>query len=139
MDSESPAAVVAAWAAGHDGGIFSSLAGLSDTWRLAAITAEPGVSAVPAAPPIPRFGFTGTPNPVRARAMLRFALPESRPVRLIVFDTAGRRVRVVLDGDVLAAGQHEVPLDAGSLGMGVYFARLECGNEAATHKFTVIR
>ena len=40
------------------------------------------------------------PSPARATATIRFALPRAEPVRLVIFDIAGRRTRT------LAAGPH---------------------------------
>ena len=58
---------------------------------------------------------------------LRFAMDAAGPVRLDVFDVAGRRMTTLLN-DVRGAGEHELAWD-GELGSdrarpGIYFARL---------------
>lgn len=45
---------------------------------------------------------------------IRYDVPQSDHVTLVVFDLLGRQVRVLLDG-VIAAGAHEVRFDAGLL------------------------
>lgn len=83
------------------------------------------------------------PNPFNPRTTLRYHLPESRAVRLAVFDLSGRLVRVLSDGPE-AAGRHAVAWDgrdaAGrEVGSGVYLARLDCGGEVQTVRMGLIR
>ncbi len=71
---------------------------------------------------------TPWPNPSRAHAALRFALPERATVRLAIYDVSGRELRVLSDG-MLEAGAHAMAWDGrdGSgrpSGPGLYFARL---------------
>lgn len=71
-------------------------------------------------------------SPARAgRAALRFALPAAGQARLVVCDAAGR---VALDRTV--AGQSGT-VDLGSLGRGVYLARLEGPGWTRTARLTV--
>jgi len=70
-----------------------------------------------------------SPNPFEGSTVIRFALPADGRARLLLFDSAGRRLRTLADGD-LAAGPHVVRWDGrddrGSpVASGVYFARLE--------------
>ena len=64
------------------------------------------------------------PNPFNPSTTIRFGLPESAQVRLVVFDVLGRQVRVLLDG-TKEAGTHEVVFDADGLPSGTYLYRLE--------------
>ena len=75
---------------------------------------------------------------VRAgHATLRFAMKEPGPVRLDVFDVAGRRMTSLVSG-TKGAGEYEVAWDgetrSGAARTGVYFARIETpeGRGAAT-------
>jgi hypothetical protein len=62
------------------------------------------------------------------RTTLRFALEHADVVRLEVFDVAGRRVAMLIDG-ARGAGEHEIAWDGGEDGgtarPGLYFARLQ--------------
>ncbi len=70
-------------------------------------------------------------------AHVRFALPAAGPVRLSVFDVAGRRVWE-RDAGVLDAGRHEVALGA-SFAPGVYLVRLVQGRRTAVTRIVVTR
>ena len=54
---------------------------------------------------------------------IRFRLPESAQVRLVVYDVLGRPVRVLLDG-TREAGTHEVVFEASNLPSGTYLVQL---------------
>ena len=87
------------------------------------------------------------PNPVRDRTTIAFEVGDeersggSEPVRLSVYDVAGRRVRTLVDED-LPAGSHSVDWDVrGTRGArvasGCYFAVLRVGGETRTGKILV--
>jgi Mg-chelatase subunit ChlD len=78
------------------------------------------------------------PNPARQQATVEYALPESGPVRLVLYDVLGRRVAVLADGR-REAGRHRVQLDASDLSSGVYFGRLRVGERVVTRKITIVR
>jgi len=79
------------------------------------------------------------PNPARTDLVLRFALPQSAPVRLSVFDVGGRRVATVLERR-LAAGAHAVPWQTGAApASGVYYARLETAGSVRVERFVLVR
>jgi hypothetical protein len=73
------------------------------------------------------FGASFTPNPMRGQGTLAFALPEAGPVRVELFDLAGRRVRRLLDEAHVKAGRHAIPVSshAPRLAAGVYFYRVD--------------
>jgi hypothetical protein len=82
------------------------------------------------------------PNPLRSGGIIRFTLPAPGPARLEMFDTAGRRVRVLLDGPA-DAGVHALRLSVrggpgASLASGIYLLRLEAGGRAMTRRLAVI-
>lgn len=78
------------------------------------------------------------PNPGTAGQALRFDLPLGATVRLEVVDVAGRIVRVLSPGS-LVAGPHSVEWDGKSdsgarVAPGIYFVRLNAGPLRATTK-----
>ena len=64
------------------------------------------------------------PNPFNPRTTIRYALPEAAPVRLAVYDLAGREVALLTDG-VRRAARHEARFDGSGLPSGLYLYRLE--------------
>lgn len=84
-----------------------------------------------------------SPNPVRDRTTLAFALPAAATARLVLYDVNGRRVRTLVDGP-RSAGRHTAEWDgrddAGTaVAAGAYFARLTAGAEQRTTKVLRIR
>lgn len=82
------------------------------------------------------------PNPVRRTATIRFTVRQPGPVRLAVYDRAGRAVRILLNGPA-DAGQHRLNWDGcddlgRTLARGVYFLRLQAGEERASLKTVLL-
>ncbi|MCB9511792.1 MAG: SBBP repeat-containing protein [Deferribacteres bacterium] len=78
------------------------------------------------------------PNPFNPQTTIRFALQGASPVRLAVYDLAGRLLEILLD-EVKPAGWNEVVFDAGSLPSGVYFYRLQTASFQQTGKMALVR
>ncbi len=66
----------------------------------------------------------GYPNPFNPTTTIRFGVPEAELIQLVVYDILGREVMRLVDG-MVAAGWHEVPVDASHLPSGTYLYRLE--------------
>jgi hypothetical protein len=82
------------------------------------------------------------PNPAGGAVRLAIALPVARHVELIVFDAAGRRIKV-LTNQRLDAGRHDwtwdLRDDAGErVGAGIYFSRLVVNSEVVGSRRIVI-
>jgi hypothetical protein len=75
------------------------------------------------------------PNPFNPSTQIRFGLPNSAFVRLVVFDVLGREVQMLSSG-YLEAGYHTLSWDASQLASGVYFARLTVNDDAGRQFFT---
>ncbi len=95
----------------------------------------------PGAPTTLRFSIA--PNPVRGRSGFQLALPEAGPVKLGIYDVAGRLLKR-LESRVLPAGEHRFVWDLtvadghGAAG-GLYFARLESPSGTRVVRFVVLR
>ncbi|MCB9463798.1 MAG: T9SS type A sorting domain-containing protein [Candidatus Eisenbacteria bacterium] len=98
--------------------------------------------------PIEKLGATlalyaPSPNPVSAGSQIVFAIPASGAVSLDVFDTMGRKVRTLAEGE-FDAGYHVVSFDGRSdehtlLPAGVYFYRLDSEGKDMTKKLVIAR
>lgn len=82
--------------------------------------------------------LTAYPNPFRNLAIVEYALPKPKNVRLAMYDVLGRRVAVLENGRK-DAGRHRVTLRSDRLSSGVYFGRLRAGTQTRTQKITVAR
>ena len=79
------------------------------------------------------------PNPFNPTTTIAFALPESAPVRLTIFDLNGRQVAELLNRE-LPAGRYEIPFDASGLASGVYLYRFTAGRKfSQVHKMMLIK
>ena len=94
-------------------------------------------------PPLTLVLEQNRPNPFNPATTISFFVPFEAPVRLVIYDTAGRRVRTLINGEVLV-GSGEVVWDgcsdAGRLvSSGIYYCRLEAGKVAETRKLVLMR
>jgi hypothetical protein len=84
-----------------------------------------------------------SPNPFNPRTTIRFDLPDSRHVGLVIYTLDGRRVATLIDV-ILPAGAHHLVWDGrDALGhdvaSGTYFYRLVAGNFAETKRMVLLR
>jgi hypothetical protein len=79
------------------------------------------------------------PNPFNATTTISFSLPRAGEVKLNVYDVLGR----VIDGHVramsLQAGKHDIVFDGVGMASGVYFVRVEMGENVQTRKMLLLR
>ncbi|KXK52302.1 MAG: fibronectin type III domain-containing protein [Chlorobi bacterium OLB5] len=78
------------------------------------------------------------PNPFNPVTNIKFALPNTGLVKLVVFDILGREVSTLVN-EVRTAGNYTVDFDASSLSSGVYFYRIESGNFTDTKKMLLVK
>ncbi len=87
-----------------------------------------------------KFGLLDAyPCPFNPATTIRFILPERGRAILKVHDILGREVAVLADGDFDGGVEHRVMFDASNLSSGVYFSRLEFGNQFAVKKLVVLK
>jgi hypothetical protein len=78
------------------------------------------------------------PNPFNPSTILRFGLPTSEHVHIIVYNTRGRKVTDLLNED-MDAGYHELKWQAGSLSSGIYIIRIHAGSEMGIRKVLLLK
>lgn len=98
---------------------------------------------VPNAVPTTLRLYPCQPNPFNPRATIRYDVPAAGPVRLAVFDLAGRLLRTLVD-ESQAQGSFEAVWDGRDdrgreLGSGSYLARLEFGKQSAVTHLALVR
>jgi hypothetical protein len=70
--------------------------------------------------------------------VIRFAVPQSGPVSLRVYDVLAREVALLVD-NVMNAGYYTVQFDGRSLSSGIYFYRLMGPGFVETKKMELIK
>ncbi len=73
------------------------------------------------------------PNPFNPGTTIRFRIDRSSFVSLDVYDVLGQKVARLVSGE-LTAGEHEVRWSAEEYASGVYFCRLQAGNNTQIKK-----
>ena len=84
------------------------------------------------------------PNPFNPSTTIRYDLPASAKVGLVVYDVAGRLVRTLVAAETVGAGSHEVVWngrdESGRVASaGVYYCRLDAGQYAQTRRMTLVK
>ncbi|MDM7916740.1 MAG: FlgD immunoglobulin-like domain containing protein [Candidatus Eisenbacteria bacterium] len=84
------------------------------------------------------------PNPFTSSTTIAFRLPRETPVSLRIFNSAGRLVRTLLDGESLQPGVHASTWDGSgtdgrTVPAGTYFYRLEADGRIETGKTIAVR
>jgi len=88
--------------------------------------------------------LTSYPNPFNPTTRISFRLDHPATVRLDIHDLAGRRIKVLVGGESLAAGEHDFTwygrdqLDQ-PVASGLYLVRLSIGGKAMMRRVTLVR
>ncbi len=77
------------------------------------------------------------PNPSHPHTTIAFQLVRSAFVSLKIFDVGGREMATLVEGQ-LPAGEHERTVRANALASGVYFYRLQVGEQVASKKLVIV-
>lgn len=78
------------------------------------------------------------PNPFNPKTNIRIKIPAESFTRLTVYDVSGKEAAVLVNEN-LRPGEYNVDFDAGRLGSGLYFYRIETENYTETRKMVLIK
>jgi hypothetical protein len=78
------------------------------------------------------------PNPFNPSTSIQFNVVKDGQVKLAVYNTLGKEVAVLIDGN-MQAGSHKIDWQADELSSGVYFYRFTAGNFSATKKMILMQ
>lgn len=79
-----------------------------------------------------------TPNPFNPITRISYTVPTTAHVNLTVFDVSGRLLETLVD-DQKPAGEYVVDWNATRLASGVYFYRLQVGDETIVRRATLLK
>jgi hypothetical protein len=78
------------------------------------------------------------PNPFAGKTSIKFSLPRSCDVELIVYNILGQKVTTLVSG-TLAAGYHSITWDAAGVSAGTYFYELHAGDFISKKKTLMLK
>lgn len=78
------------------------------------------------------------PNPSNASTTIEFSLTKTENLTLSVYDLLGRKLSTLID-DEKQAGSHSVTFDASDFSSGVYFYRLQVGDDVKVMKMNLLK
>jgi hypothetical protein len=78
------------------------------------------------------------PNPFNASTIIQYSLPEASDVTIDIYDLLGRIVETLVQGE-RPAGYHRVEWDAGDNSSGLYFYRIQAGENSETSKMMLLK
>ncbi len=78
------------------------------------------------------------PNPFNPATEIKFSIPETGTVRLVVYDALGSEISVLINNN-LPAGRYSTNWDATGFASGIYFYRLEAKEFVQTKKMILLK
>jgi plastocyanin len=78
------------------------------------------------------------PNPFNPITNIKFDIPKSTIVKLVVYDMTGKQAALLFDGE-LSAGSYNVDWDASNFPSGVYFYRLSASDFSQAKKLVLAK
>ncbi|RKZ18878.1 hypothetical protein DRQ50_03265 [bacterium] len=78
------------------------------------------------------------PNPFNPITTIKFDLPKAAHVRIDIFNVRGSKVATLVNRQY-EAGSQTIAWNAKGVASGVYFYRVQAGNDASMHKMTLLK
>ncbi len=78
------------------------------------------------------------PNPFNPTTKINYSIPEASSVKLTIYNAIGQVVNVVNDG-FKSAGSYTLEVDGSRFNSGVYFYKLEAGNNTQIRKMVLVK
>jgi hypothetical protein len=82
--------------------------------------------------------YQNYPNPFNPSTTIRYDVPRESKVKLIVYDILGREVATIVD-EVKKPGSYQSIWNATRFASGVYFYRLQAGENSAVKKLLLLK
>jgi hypothetical protein len=120
-----------------DGGSIMGWAGGTDGQLVKFIAPITGAASWLEIPRVVRLQ-QNYPNPFNPSTTIRYELPERSNVTVVVFNTVGQQVAMLVEGE-MEAGSHEAKFDASRLPSGVYLYKLQAGNHIEVRKALLMK
>jgi hypothetical protein len=124
----------------NDPVILSNVESVFYNWSMFGVTTfhQTGSDSLTATFPSQLTLYPNYPNPFNRDTRIRFSLPEQAEVTMELFDALGRRVMKEHLGQ-LAPGPHSYYLRMVNYASGVYYFRVQAGNQSRSRKILLLK
>lgn len=82
--------------------------------------------------------YQNYPNPFNPVTKIKFDLPKSNNVKIVLYDNVGRELKTIIN-EYRNAGTYEINFDGSKLSTGVYYYRLSSGTISETKKMILTK
>ena len=82
--------------------------------------------------------YQNYPNPFNPSTLIKYALPKSSNVSLVIYNLMGQEV-IRWNEQGQTAGYHQVVWNASNVASGLYFYRLQAGDFVQTRKMVLLK
>jgi hypothetical protein len=83
--------------------------------------------------------YQNFPNPFNPVTKIKYDIPKTSKVKLIIYDILGREVITLINNEFKEAGRYIAEFNAGSFASGVYFYRIEMGDYTICKKLVLLK
>ncbi len=97
------------------------------------------VAPVEVAIAVERLNLQAYPNPFTERATIRFTLPETQAATVKVYDSQGREITTLFQGEALANQTYQVEWQAGKKAGGMYLLQLQTPTTRQQQKLLLVK
>lgn len=82
--------------------------------------------------------YQNYPNPFNPTTNIKFSLPKTGNVKLVVYDAVGREVATLVN-NTLVAGTHTIQFNANGLASGIYLCKIETRDFVKVNKMLLVK
>lgn len=82
--------------------------------------------------------FQNTPNPFNPETKIKYEIPKSVHVKLVVYDATGKEVQTLVN-TVQNAGRYEISFNGSEFASGIYYYKFMAGDFVATRKMLLLK
>jgi len=86
------------------------------------------------------FGlFQNHPNPFNPSTVINYNLPVKANVTLKIFNILGQEVKILIDSEIVSAGNHDISFNANGLPSGIYIYNLQANDFVQSKKMILLK
>ena len=86
------------------------------------------------------FGlFQNHPNPFNPSTIINYNLPVQANVTLKIFNILGQEVKILIDNEIVSAGNHNISFNANGLPSGIYIYNLQANDFVQSKKMILLK